>query len=776
MNRFRYLVTSIVIFMLLHIPTFSQVYNVKLYVINKYSGDAIPYATCQLLNKGKGFVANENGYIAFSYSKVIDSLKISSVGYEARVVRFEVYSDTIIKIGLDAIKIGEVKVYGDRKLNLLKAQSGKITVPLLSLESVPKFFGESDLLKSLMIYPGVASTLDGYSSLLIRGGNADQNLYLIDDCPVFNINHLGGFVSLFNTNALKYVDVYKNSFPSHLGGKTSGILDVKTRDGNRYNYHGELSLGIVSSGLLVEGPIIKNKMVFLTSFRTSYFDLINKALNSDNESYFNYRFHDLNTKISYYLPNNSKLYLSFYDGADFMKNYDEGGIFTSLGISEKNIDISTNNQKNRIASIGFKGNIGSTTLLATSYISNYTQLNKEHDEVIITPTYSTIDAKMNIGITKYGIKLISEQPYNGGEDKIITSIETGWYSIMPGEYNRIEFSSIDSFTRFSNIGKHYSGYPSELSLSVESRNKLLNNKLEVGFGIRASRFNNDFGNKFSDLEPRFSVSYFVSNISHIAASYTQMNQYIHGLVNNIDGFERIHWFAADNILLPQHSEQYSLSFNSVLKRADIDLTTELFYKKSKNLPLIKPIQSNADFQNFWTDRFDPSGIGYSYGIEILLKKQTSKFMGILSYTYQRSFRKFETLNNGDWFPYDFDRPHNLNFLLQYNGKNNITYKSTFILRSGTPINLPSGYASSSLFWGYSTFNGYNNYRLPVYHRLDLAIERNWKTSNGNNFTFFVSVFNVYARINPTSIEISDNKLKGLSYFTIIPSAGIKFRF
>jgi len=782
MHRNKLTISSVFILILMPLISFSQqLYKVELNVVDKSSGVGIPYATCQLLSNQKGFVANESGYISFVTTKGQNSIKASSVGYNAAVLDFELVSDTALTLYLESIEIGEVKVYSDRKLTLLKAQSGKITVPLYAIESVPKFLGEPDLLKSLMIYPGITSTMDGYSSLLIRGGNSDQNLFLIDDCPVFNINHLGGFVSLFNTNSIKYVDVYKNSFPSQYGGKISGVIDIKTRDGNMYEYHGEVSLGIVSSGFLIEGPIIKNRMTFLTSFRTSYFDLINKSLREDyeksgNGSYFNYKFYDMNTRLSYYLSKNSRVYLSFYNGKDNMENFDASvNLYTSTGINEKTTDISSNTQNNTLVSLGYRNNSGVISTSVNGYLSLYSQLNKEYHEQIIVPENNINDSEMKIGLYKYGFKIISDYSFRSN-DKILVSFESGWYSVVPGEFHRFTFSSIDSITNIFSTGKYNSGHPFEVAGSIENQNKLLNGSMELKFGVRLNQFNNDLGKVFFDIEPRISATYFINELSHLGLSYTQMNQYIHGLVNNLGGFERIHWFASGNELLPQCSQQYSLSYNAIIKKYDADIIAEFFYKKSHNLPLIKTVQSALDYQNFWVNRFDPSGVGYSYGFELLLTKQTPRFLGIISYTYQKSFRRFETLNEGKWFPYDFDRPHNLNIQLQLNSKKNIVYSATFVLRSGTPINLPSGIATSNLFFSYSTYNGYNNYRLPVYHRLDLSVKRNWNTSKGNTFSFFISIFNAYARVNPTAVEINNNKLKGISYFTIIPSAGISYKF
>lgn len=255
----------------------SQTSRVRLLITAQGSKECIPYAVVENLNTGKNYVANEAGIIqVVMLSNKSCKLRVTALGY--KTIDFDVVAatDTSMALEFEALELEEVRVYGERKTNLLRTQSGKISVPLRVMANVPKFIGEPDLLKAITIFPGVTSGMDGYSAIMVRGGNNDQNLYLLDDCPVFNINHLGGFTSLINTNSLKHVEIYKNSFPSHYGGKLSGVLDIKLRDGNKTEYHGEFSLGLVPSGMLVEGPIIKNRLSFLVSARVSYFDLINR--------------------------------------------------------------------------------------------------------------------------------------------------------------------------------------------------------------------------------------------------------------------------------------------------------------------------------------------------------------------------------------------------------------------------------------------------------------------------------------------------------------------
>jgi hypothetical protein len=755
---------------------------VRGYVIDRNSKEVLPYATCIEETTGKGYVANEMGFLSFKIAVPSIIVEVSYVGYKSG--KFEIIrnADTLVFFTLDPIEIKEVQVIAERKALLLKAQSGKVTVPLRAIEAVPKFLGESDLLKSLSILPGVASGMEGYSNLLVRGGNADQNLYLLDGCPVFNINHLGGFVSLFNTNAIKHIDVYKNSFPASFGGKASSVVDVRLRDGDRESYKGEVSVGLLSSGILLEGPLIRNRMSFLFSGRATYFHLLTypsrKNYKENGEGSFNnYNFYDINARINYSINNHSKLFFSLYSGYDQLDMVDASNSYVvGNDILATNNEIKTNRLKNLMVSTGINGTFGhSLFITAYTYFSGYGQnaVNEQTSKYFDSHEYSS--SKILMGLSKFGAAVKTDY-YSANQKHIVkSSIEGGIYSIIPGEINYRHTDFLNNFSVDTLYGKVASVSPIEVSLSVQDEYAILQN-LTINTGLRLNGFKNE-SSVFSSIEPRLSIQYRPTFQYTLGLSYGNTHQYIHGLVNNIGGFERVHWFGANAEVNPQNANHFSLSFSGVLERIEVDYTIECFYKSMSNLPLIRPVYREDDLKDFWENRFDRSGTGSAYGTEFQLTKQTKSFLAVLSYTLMNSTRIYPNINFGKPFPSDFDRRHDCTLMLQYDNQKNVTYGLLYTIKSGLPVNLPSGYQSNqTLFDSYLVYNGYNTFKLPTYHRLDLSIQRNWKSPRGNKRLIFLSVYNVYARINPTALYFREGKIKKVSYLTIVPSFGYKYQF
>lgn len=748
------------------------------------TGETLTGATVRAAGFDQGAFTNEYGFYSLSLPATDKlTLEYSYVGFQPQTVTINLQRDTVIDIELSSgLQLEEVVVQSN-------SFREKLNDPQMSVEAIttreakvlPALLGEVDIIKTLQLKPGISSGTEGSSGLFVRGGNADQNLIVLDEAVVYNANHLFGFFSTFNADAVKDVRVYKGGFPAQYGGRLSSVIDVRLREGNRKKFSGTGGIGLISSRLTLEGPIEKDKSSFIVSGRRTYVDLITRAVNranADNEDVDpipDYYFYDLNAKANFDLGEKDRLFISGYFGRDvfgfdnenFNFNFDWGNAtgtvrwnhtFNSKLFANTTFTYSDYqyNISNRLT--GFSFNLGSSVTDASLKTDFYYALNTKHN-------------------LRFGINTIYH------------SFEVG----------RLKAGSDDGLVQFS-AGQDFDGTEFGAYFSDEFS---WSERLKIQAGLRVSGFYND--NDFSfGLEPRAAARYTLSPRISLKASYARMYQYVHLVSNSNIALPTDIWYPTTQNVKPQISDQVAVGWGFQLSK-DLLLTNEFYYKWLDN---------QIDFKDFAelfaNDNLEEEfafGRGYAYGMEIGVEKTEGRFTGWLGYTLAFIRRgEFtgldgEQIDGGAFFPPRYDRRHDLSVVGMYELNPKLTFSASFVYGSGDISWLPTGrfFFQDSPgrfpFPAVPDFPERNNFRLPPYHRLDLGLVIHFDPKWGES-DLTISVYNALNRRNPYFVYIEPEveevqpingegepfevltgvAAKQVSLFPIIPSLTYNFKF
>ncbi len=741
------------------------------------TGEPLLFANCIDTISKKGTTTNGIGFFSMVLKKGEVGIIASYLGYENMERKYLLSKDTSIVILLEPRlnELEEVVVNAYTPMNQ-QVIMGKTTVPVKTIKALPSFAGEPDLMKSISFLPGISTGKEGYSNIYVRGGDRGQNLILLDGIKLYNTNHVGGFLSLLNSDAIKHVDVYKGGFPSRYGGRASSVIDIYSKDGNSKEFKGKFNIGLLNSGFMVESPLFE-KMSCFFAVRSSYYDLYTiPARREYNQTgigeYFGYTFFDVNGKINWNISQKNKLTLSVFSGHDYQKsveavNYSvqKKNAIDKLNIHNSGVSVSHNfilSQKifwknilafssynNKIASISEFNEYGSIRIESTSSFSEINDV--------------SLQSRLEI--------------YPDNTNSIKTGIEISRYDFTPGIQasffeNENAQSIIDTTIGFNTSLNAYEG-----SLYIEDELSF-GSFVRTNLGLRGTSYVCK-DTTFFRLEPRISLRLLLSDKFSFKVNYTILNQYNHVLVNNYMGFEKEIWLAATKELKPQKAEQTSggLFYSNELKRLDVSI--EGFYKTMSNLLEYRsPVNESGNLDNI-ENIVAKNGKGKSYGIEFQLKKDFDKFSTNLNYTLAWNYRQFNELNNGKWFPFIYDKRHDLSVVSIWQISEKYSFSSNFSLSSGMPCTLPIGFSKTDdYFLNYYIFSEINNRRLPLYNRLDVALVKKGKTRKGNIKQFSINIFNVYARQNPVYIYYDNNtgKIYQKSLFSIVPTIGYSVQF
>jgi len=734
----------------------------------------------------KGTVTNNYGFYSLTLPLGKVKIAFSFVGYETLTKEINLTADQKIDVSLTAKnEIEEIKVVATKADERLSTtQMSRFDMPIEKIKSLPAFLGESDVIKTLQLLPGVKSGSEGSAGLYVRGGAPDQNLVLLDGVPVYNASHLFGFFSVFNPDALKSVSFYKGGFPARFGGRLSSVVDVRMNEGNEKEYHGNISIGLISSKLHIEGPIVKERTSFSFSARRTYLDqLIKPFTKKNNGDYMGYYFYDMNAKINHRFSDRSRLFLSTYWGKDYLisKWTDEGLSRTDSKRIEK--------AKNLLD----WGNI--TSALRWNYILN----NKLF--INTTLTYSKYNFKFS---SDNSLKLPDSDHFNIN-NYVFDSGIYDWGYKMDFDYSAspvhaIKFGANFIYHNFkpgvktyqadnageNNIDKTFgdkSIYAHDFSVYGED-DVTIGAHLKANVGLRTSVFNVQNTSYYS-LEPRLSVNYMAGDNLSFKAAYSQMKQYIHLLTSSKLSLPTDLWVPVTKKIKPMTAEQVAIG--AVYRIANgMDLTVEGYYKKMNNLIEYKDGASFFGASEDWESKVE-SGKGWAYGCELMINKEIGNTTGWIAYTLSWADRQFENISFGKKFPAKYDSRHDINIVISHKFNDRIDIGTTWVYRTGNAgtlftnqINVDTPFYSDSFLKGISYFDGRNNYRMPPYHRLDFGINFHKQKRTGVR-TWNISIYNLYNRQNPYSISPDTNKqgeyvLKQVSLFSIIPSVTYSFKF
>ena len=737
-----------------------------------------------------GAITNSYGFFSITLSQGNYKIKVSSIGFKDQVIEIELNKNISQNIYLDEDIENLDEVIITKNIEQIDIKKPIMSLNILSNQTIkqtPVLFGESDVLKTIQLLPGVSNAGEGTGGFNVRGGAADQNLILFDEAIIYSSSHLFGLFSIFNSDAIKEVKLYKGGIPSSYGGRLSSVLDVYQKDGNSKEHKLSGGIGVISSRLLGEGPIKKNKGSYLIAARGSYAHLFLKFTDIENVAYF----YDINTKSNYKIDKNNTLYFSGYFGRDKFKL--SNTFSNTYGNSTLNL------RWNHVIN---EKTFSNTSLIFSDYYYGL--------------TLNFVGFDWNSGIKNLNIKFDLKNYYSN-KVQFNYGLNSIYYEFNPGIINPINQSGIN-FTKlerkFALENAAYFDVVHKASLKISLRygfrvnqflrfkqeglNSYLNDSpviFDKDLGIYKEakiigKYQNPSSSKtiksFYNIEPRFNLSYNFKNQA-IKASYNRLNQYIH-LISNTNAPAPLDiWAPSGPYLKPQRLDQLAFGYHSKLKNGN-KIETEVFYKKIKNRLDYIP---GADLvANAAVERVLLAGNARAYGLEFLFKRNEGRHNYWLAYTISKSQQKTpgrnlnETgINEGNWYNTGYDKTHDFSFVSNFKLNNKLTFNTNFIFQTGQPINYPTGqYTYMDLI--IPNYGKRNSNRLPNYHRLDISLtlvpNKNKKRNYKSEWVF--GFYNIYDRDNANSISFkqNDKTLKNeavqLSIFGIVPSITYNFKF
>ncbi|MCW3076340.1 MAG: TonB-dependent receptor plug [Bacteroidetes bacterium] len=749
--------------------SFSQNITISGYIKDAETGESLIGATVYSTKTKTGASANTYGFYSLSLPKGDSTgLVFTYVGYSAQIKKVILTSNIELNIKLFSSlnQLTEVTVISKKTNdNVESPRMGVIDIPIQKIKELPAILGETDVLKVIQLLPGVQSGNEGTTGFFVRGGNSDQNLVQLDEAVVYNPNHLFGLFSTFNTKALNNVTLIKGGFPAQYGGRLSSILDITMKEGNNQKFKVEGGVGLISSNLTIEGPIVKEKASFIISARRTYLDLLIKPFLPKNIS-TTYNFYDLNAKINWQISKRDRLFLSAFRGND-KAGYTEA--------SSINYGIRFGNST---ATLRWNHLFGQKLFVNTSLIYNTYLLN-----------LSTIQGKFYAQVYS-GIKDV-----NGKSE----------FQYYPNSKHKIMFGANYIYHSFSSSGKSEklpkdsqvvniqpnripARYASEMALYLNDE-YTLSKRVALSAGIRTPAFITKNVSYFT-WEPRATIKVSLDSFSSIKVAYTVMNQFLHIIPSSSASLPFDLWIPSSNITKPERSQQFALGYFKNFKDNSFESSVELYYKTMQNQVAFKEGTQILEQTNI--DSSLVFGKGWSYGAEFFIKKNVGKFTGWIAYTLSWTFQQFKDLNYGEKFPFKYDRRHVLSVVGTYNLNKHWILSADFVFSTGSAYTLPAARINlangGSLYDGvYYVYDKRNNYRLNAYHRMDIgATYRKNKTMFKGKVPFVsewvFSIYNVYSHRNPYFVYLTvdpvsqEPKAKQVSLLPIIPGISYNFKF
>lgn len=741
-----------------------------------------------------GITTNEYGFYSITIPKGSYTIRISYMGYNSleEKILLEKNTKTNFKLFTSENTLNEVIVTDTKtKTDIRKPEMSVNKLSISAIKRMPVVLGEVDVLKSILLLPGVTNAGEGASGFNVRGGGADQNLILLDEATIFNSSHVFGFFSVFNPDAIKDLKLYKGGIPARFGGRAASVLDIYQKDGNSKKFSTNGGIGLISSRLLLEGPLVKDKGSFLIGGRSSYAHLFLKLSEDqkDNAAYF----YDLNTKLSYKINPNNNLFLSGYFGRDV---FSLANSFTNIyGNSTLNL------RWNHLFSNKLFSN------LSLIYSDYYYGLDLDF-----------VGFKWDSGIKNYNIKYDLKN-YISDRFKLNYGLNAIYYDFNPGI---IKPSDSNSGINFSQLDKKYAFEPaiyinadqelsSEISISYGLRYSLFYRLGQSDLNVYANNnpvvfnpelqiyekatpigktafYKNEVMKSYNYLEPRFSAAYQLNDKQSIKASYNRMVQYLQLVSNTSSPTPLDVWTPSDSFIKPQIADQVALGYFTNFKNDLYSLEVETYFKKVQNR--IDYIDGADLIANNALEQVILNGQMRSYGLEVMLKKNEGRLNGWISYTLSRSEQQtpgrtnLETgINNGQWYKSAYDKLHNLAVTSSYLLNEKWSFGANFALQSGQPVTYPNGqykYLGITI----PSYGLRNENRLPTYHHLDISATLTPRKSSNRNWKgeWVFSIYNLYNRKNAAAINFRQNSDTGnneavkTSIFGMVPAVSYNFKF
>jgi len=725
------------------------------------NGETIIGGTIYITENKIGTATNVYGFYSIQLPEGSYTVQYSLIGYDTKTINITLNKDVKQNIELSETQtqLKEIEISSEREdANVKSVEMSVQKLDIKTINKIPALLGEVDIIRSIQLLPGVTTVGEGASGFNVRGGGVDQNLILLDEAPVYNSSHLFGFFSVFNPDAVKDVKLIKGGIPAQYGGRLSSLLDVRMKDGNSKRMEVNGGIGTIFSRLTLEGPIVKDKCSFIIGGRRSYFDMaFPMSRNPDIKKAIAY-FYDFTAKVNYTINDKNRIYLSSYLGRD---RFGVGG------------------------NKGFGFDWGNST---ATFRWNHIYNSKLFSN--ISAIYSNYDYRLGVGDDYSGFNWKSNiitscvKPefnyYINNNNSITFGASVSYYIFDPG---KLAFYNQGTKTEQGDRPK----YTLENAVFISNEQKI-GARFSAQYGIRFSNFNyigpgisyqfkdttanarrdtvyskqfssGEIIKRYNYPEPRLGVKFELTENSSVKASYNRMAQYLHLISNTAASTPLDVWTPATNNLKPQLADQYALGYfhNFKVKENYFESSVEVYYKQFQNQ--IDYIDGANLLLNKLLEGELLTGIGRAYGAEFYLRKAKGKLNGWISYTLAKTERKIMYINNSQWFPNRYDKPHNLNVIVNYDLLKQLSFSGNFVYSSGTPATFPT----NRIEWqGYviphNVDNARNNVRIPPYHRLDLSVQYTFKKKFKDRFesNLVFSVYNVYARRNPFSIYFRTN--------------------
>lgn len=742
----------------------SRKFTISGYITDKTSSETLIGANILENRRHTGTSTNPFGFYSLTLPEGETDLSFSYLGYDVRQCSFQLEKDTLLNIQLTANnQLAEVVVLSDKKeTGIYSTAMGTHEIPITQIRNTPTILGEADILKTIQLMPGVQAGMEGFSGLYVRGGGPDQNLILLDGIPVYNADHLLGVFSVFTPEAVKNVTLFKSSFPARFGGRLSSIVDIRTNDGDMQKFHGTLSLGLLTSKVHLEGPIFKDRTSFCITARRTYIDLLAKPFMDDDKKY-SYYFYDINAKVNHKFSDRSRLFVSFYKGQDHY-NYKREEAYD--GYDEGPRVYMYNNRSN------FDwGN----TIAAGRW--NYVFNNKLFSNT--TVAYNHYQMSMAGGLRQestgegYNKQYTYNSDYRSGIRDL--SIQTD-FDYIPTPSHHIKFGAAYLYHTFrpeiltSRIAEQETGvagqdtvynastegdiYGHEYAAYIED-NFYIGKRLSINAGIHFSLFSTQ-GRSYFSAQPRLSARYRLGTDFAVKASFTQMAQYVHQLSSSPISLPTDLWVPVTKNIRPMRSDQYATGvYYTGIKGWEVSL--EGYYKDMHNVLEYQDGTTFFGTSAGWQEKIE-MGHGRSMGVEALIQKTAGKTTGWFAYTLAKSDRQFKngTINNGEWFPYKYDRRHNMSLCVNHKFSDRFDIGASWIFNTGGTATIAEQRTAVIYPQGNITDQDYishrNNYRLPASHRLNLGVNFHKKVHRGTH-TWNISLYNAYNAMNPNLIYL-----------------------
>lgn len=768
----------------------AQKYTISGYVEDAATGERMVGVNVVAKELSLGTTTNTFGFYSITLPASSFQLELSFIGYQNTIKRVDLKESIQINIGLEPMveQLDEIILLGEETI-VKQTQSSVIDVPVQQIKSMPALLGEVDVLKAIQLLPGVQSGSEGTSGFYVRGGGPDQNLILLDGVPVYNASHLFGFFSVFNADAIKNVRLTKGGFPARFGGRLSSVLEIDMKEGNTKEFSGETSIGLVASKMTLQGPIINNKASFIVSARRTYIDVLAQPFivaSSEGGGRGGYYFYDLNAKVNYKISEKDRVYWSVYTGDDrFYASYSDSYINSSekykFGLSWGNLTSSL--RWNHLFNEKLFSN---TTVTFSEYLFDI-DMEEEYSYDVFT---DELEFRYYSGIKDWGVKVDFDYLPNPNHYVKFGLSET-YHTFYPGQmdimFNEPEYNEfLDTSFVFSDRLYSHDAY-----VYIEDDIKI-NDRFKANIGLHASIFSVGTKN-YPSLQPRISTRYLIDENWSAKLSYADMQQNVHLLTNSNAGLPTDIWVPSTSSVKPQKSKQIAGALTRTLKEGTYELSLEGYYKTMTNLIAYKEGSSFMSFQD-WQQTIETDGEGESYGVELFLQKKRGKTSGWIGYTLSWTNRRFSSINFGEWYPYKYDRRHDISVVLSHKFNDAFDMGVTWVYGTGNAITFPQ-----ATYWPHSEDGMYhdeieyygdrNSTRMAPYHRLDLGANFHKEKKNGIR-TVTVGVYNAYNRKNPFFIYLgndwrnygyegasqSQSVARQVSLFPIIPSVTYNFKF